>query len=60
MNQSGQILHIPNSDLASSRIVNQSEMKRRRHDVTIVLDASNSIEKNAFDGQNFCRSIKYY
>ena len=56
MNESGQILHIPNSDLASSRIVNQSEMKRRRHDVTIVLDACNSIEKMRLMGKIFAEA----
>ena len=56
MNESGQILHIPNSDLASSRIVNQSEMTRRRHDVTIVLDASNSIEKMRLMGKIFAEA----
>lgn len=53
MNQNGQLLHIPNSDLASSRIVNQREMKRRRHDVTIVLDVNNNISKLRLMGKLF-------
>lgn len=53
MNQNGSVLHIPNSDLASSRIVNQREMKRRRHDVTLVLDVNNAVTKLRLMGRIF-------
>ena len=33
LNMYGQVLHIPNSDLASTRIVNQSQMTERKHEM---------------------------
>lgn len=45
MKDNGQLLYIPNADLASCRIVNQNDMKKRRHDVKLSIRYDASIEK---------------
>ncbi len=45
LNQWGQVLHIPNSELASARIVNQSQMTERKHQVELKLDYKTPVLK---------------
>ena len=53
MKDNGQLLHVPNHDLATARIVNQSQMTERRHDVSLVLDYKTPIERLRLIGAIF-------
>ena len=53
MKDNGQLLYIPNADLATCRIVNQSDMVKRRHDVKLCLRHDSPVEKLRLVGAIF-------